>query len=421
MSTAVAVAIMGDGESSVAGAIEAHPQLALIRRCADLAEALALAQAGMVGVVVLSDQPRLNRAVLGEFAAAGVALVAVPSAGSASRELQALGIEHVMDAGAEPDTIADRAAVVAHTVNPVPAALESVPAIPAGDGVVIAVWGPTGAPGRTTLAVNIASECAVGDGEAIVVDVDTYGGAVAQALGLLDEAPGVAALARASLHGTLTDDVLWRHLLAVGEGLKVLSGISRADRWPELSRSALDGVWPLLRRYSPVTVVDCGFSVAQDEEALYDTRAPQRNGATLSALAAADAVVVVGSAEPLGIQRLVQALAELDEVAELMCPRLVVANRVRSSVAGRHPEEAIADALARYSGVEKVWMVPADGKSCDAATLAGQSLRERVPRSPARRAIAVVAAAALVTAQESRAEMAPMSESPRAVAATLTD
>ncbi len=413
--------MMGDGESVVAGAIEAHPQLALVRRCADLAEALALAHAGMVGVAVLSDQPRLNRAVLADFTAAGVAVVAVPTTASASSELRALGIEHVMDADADPVTIADRTATVAHTLVPAAAAPESAPAAPAGDGVVIAVWGPTGAPGRTTLAVNIAAECAAADDEAIVVDVDTYGGAVAQALGLLDEAPGIAALARASLHGTLTDDVLWRHLLSVDGGFKVLSGISRADRWPELSRSALDGIWPVLRRHSPVTVVDCGFSVAQDEAAMYDTRAPQRNGATLSALGAADVVVVVGSAEPLGIQRLVQGLAELDEVAELMCPRIVVANRVRSSVAGRHPEEAIADALARYSGVENVWMVPADGKSCDAATLAGQSLRERVPRSPARRAIAVVAAAALAAAQESRAELTPVSESPRAVAATLTD
>lgn len=421
MTIAVAVAMMGDDESAVAGAIEAHPQLALVRRCADLAEALALAEAGMTTVVVLSDQPRLNRAVLADFAAVGVVVVAVPTAASASRELTGLGIDHVTEAGADPGLVADLAASAAHTVThtPTPAQL---PVAPDGDGAVIAVWGPTGAPGRTTLAVNIAAECARGPlGEAILVDVDTYGGAVAQALGLLDEAPGIAALARASLHGTLTDDVVWRHLLAVDGGLKVLSGISRADRWPELSRSALDAIWPVLRRHSQVTVVDCGFSVARDEDALYDTRAPERNGATLSALANADAVVVVGSAEPLGIQRLVQALAELDDVAEVECPRVVVANRVRSAVAGRHPEEAIADALARYSSVDRVWMVPADGKSCDAATLAGQALSERVPRSAARRAIATVAAAALDAAGTGTSPSGNPRESPRAQRHVLTD
>ena len=422
MTTAVAVAIMGDGESVVASAVEAHPRLTLVRRCADLAEALALAEAGMASVVLLSDQPRLNRAVLAEFAAAGVVVVAVPTRASASRELVGLGIDHVTELGADPATVAERAAMVARTALPALAVQRHAPAVPEGDGVVIALWGPTGAPGRTTLAVNIAAECAGGpSGEAIVVDVDTYGGAVAQALGLLDEAPGIAALARASLHGTLTDDVVWRHLLVVDHGLKVLSGISRADRWPELSRSALDAVWPMLRRHTPVTVVDCGFSIAQDEEALYDTRAPERNGATLSALTVADAVVVVGTAEPLGIQRLVQALAELDDHPDVDCPRIVVANRVRSSVAGRHAEEAIADAMARYSGVDRVWMVPADGKSCDAATLAGQTLSERVPRSPARRAIGLIASAALEVARANRLGSEIPRESARADAVALTD
>ncbi|WP_430868551.1 AAA family ATPase [Demequina aurantiaca] len=422
MTTTVAVAMLGDRESAVAVAVEAHPDLTLVRRCADLAEALALAQAGMASVVIVSDQPRLNRMVVADLAALGAVVVAVPTTASAGADLAALGIVHVTDAAADPGIVADRAASAAETVVTAPAIPAGIPSAPEENGVIIAVWGPTGAPGRTTLAVNMAAECAAGpQAEALVVDVDTYGGAVAQALGLLDEAPGIAALARASLHGNLTDDVAWRHLLTVDDGLKVLSGISRADRWPELSRSALDAVWPLLRRHSAVTVVDCGFSIAQDEEALYDTRAPERNGATLSALAAADAVVVVGTAEPLGIQRLVQALAELGEHPEVSCPRLVVANRVRGSVAGRHPEEAIADALARYSGVDRVWMVPADGKSCDAATLAGQTLRERVPRSPARRAIAEVALAALAAAQERRVGSVVQSESARAGAPALTD
>lgn len=420
MSTAVALALTGSREGAIAAAIESHPGLTLVRRCVDLAEALALAQAGVVQVVVVSDQPRLNRSVLADFAAAGIVVLAVASSSSAVRELEALGIAQVADAEVEPVTIAAQAASVAVSLVPIPAPARQ-PSSEDGGGVVIAVWGPTGAPGRTTFAVNIAAECAGEPGDALVVDVDTYGGAVAQALGVLDEAPGIAALTRASLHGTLTDEVVWRHLLAVGQNFKVLSGISRAHRWPELSRSALDEVWPMLRRHSAVTVVDCGFAIAQDEDLVYDTRAPQRNGATLSALENADVVVVVGSAEPLGIQRLVQGLSELNDVPEATAPRIVVANRVRSSVAGHNPDEAISDALARYSGVEQVWTVPFDGKSCDAATLAGQTLRERVPRSPARRAMRAVAKAALDCALAEHGATAASRESARADALTLTD
>jgi len=179
----------------------------------------------------------------------------------------------------------------------------------------------------------------------------------------------------------------------------VLSGVTRADRWPELSASALEPVWELLRTQAAVTVVDCGFGLERDEELQYDTHAPQRNGATLSALAAADVVVAVGSAEPLGIQRLVHSLAALDAVVPAeTTPRLVVVNRVRASVAGQRPREAVADALRRYSAVDAVWTVGWDPRACDAAALAGQALGERAPRSAARKGIQAVASAARLAA-----------------------
>jgi len=106
-------------------------------------------------------------------------------------------------------------------------------------------------------------------------------------------------------------------------------------------------------------------------------------------------VVAVGTAEPLGIQRLVHSLATLDAVVPAeTTPRLVVVNRVRASVAGQRPREAVADALRRYSAVENVWTVGWDPRACDAAALAGQALGERAPRSAARKGIQAVAAAA---------------------------
>ncbi|MCB2413575.1 hypothetical protein LGT39_12050 [Demequina sp. TTPB684] len=403
MSIGVLIAVHGARESTVAAAVGAAPGLNVARRCADLSEALAAARAGIGSVVLVSEQPHLHRGVVADFAAAGVVVVGVPSSPDGADRLRGLGISHVLTADDDAGAMLSSLAGAATRVPSHEPAAEASASESEQRGVIIAVWGPTGAPGRTTLAVSMAYDLAVNE-PTIIVDVDTYGGAVAQALGLLDEAPGIAALARASLHGALSEDTVRRHALQAAPGLRVLSGVTRADRWTELSAAALEPVWELLRTQAAVTVVDCGFALERDEELQYDTHAPQRNGATLSALAAADVIVAVGSAEPLGIQRLVHSLAELEAVAPAQTtPRLVVVNRVRAAVAGQRPREAVADALRRYSAVERVWTVGWDPRACDAATLAGQALGERAPRSAARKAIHAVAVAARTAASRAPA------------------
>src|SRR5665811_1845214 len=122
-------------------------------------------------------------------------------------------------------------------------------------------------------------------------------------------------------------------------GLRVLTGMSRADRWPELPAASLEVVWSVARELAAWTVVDCGFAIEQDGALSYDTRAPRRHAATLSALSAADIVVVVGAGDPVGLQRLVRGLGELSGLG-LVAHRVVVVNRVRASASGPRPAEA---------------------------------------------------------------------------------
>jgi MinD-like ATPase involved in chromosome partitioning or flagellar assembly len=258
-------------------------------------------------------------------------------------------------------------------------------------GRVVAVWGPTGAPGRTTVAVNLAAELALVGSHALLVDADTYGGTIAQAVGLLDESPGLAAAARAAGQGGLDTELLARLSPLIASDLRVLSGISRADRWPELPSASLDVVWTVARSLAVWTVIDCGFCVEQDEVLSYDSHAPRRNAATLSALNDADEIVVVGAGDPVGVQRLVRALGDL---AALGLPGhlRVVVNQVRASVAGPRPGEAIATALERYAGVRSPHLVPEDRPTLDSALLEARLLHEVAPGSPVRRAIATLAA-----------------------------
>lgn len=271
------------------------------------------------------------------------------------------------------------------------AAGEGAEELPPGRGRLVAVWGPTGAPGRTTVATTLASEAARLGVPALLADADVYGGVVAQVLGLLDEAPGLAAAARLATTGSLDLPALARLAPVVPPGLRVLTGIARADRWPELRPGALESVWALARSLATLTVVDCGFCLEQDEELSFDTLAPRRNGATLTTLEAADVVVAVGAADPVGLQRLVRGVSELREALPGVAP-VVVLNRVRGGPVGRDHERQLVEALERYAGLHDPVLVPEDRNALDLALRRGEPLAEVAPGSPARKALAALAA-----------------------------
>ncbi|CAA9490667.1 MAG: Type II/IV secretion system ATPase TadZ/CpaE, associated with Flp pilus assembly [uncultured Solirubrobacteraceae bacterium] len=223
------------------------------------------------------------------------------------------------------------------------------------------------------------------------MDADVYGGVVAQVLGLLDEAPGIAAAARLANAGTLDLPALAGLARTVAPDLRVLSGVARADRWPELRPAALEVVLELARSLAATTVVDCSFALEQDEELVYDTAAPRRNGATLTVLAAADTVLAVGTADPVGLQRLVRGLGELKEAVPGVEP-LVVVNRLRGTAVPGDARAEVRAALSRYAGVEQVRFVPLDVAGVDRAVATGRLLGEAAPTSPVRTALAALAA-----------------------------
>ncbi|MGB8651811.1 MAG: hypothetical protein WCD35_14245, partial [Mycobacteriales bacterium] len=272
-----------------------------------------------------------------------------------------------------------------------PVAADPEPQLLPGTGRLVAVWGPTGAPGRTTVALGLASELAGLGWPSLLVDADGYGGVVAQLLGLLDESPGLAAACRLANNGALDLPALAGLARQVSPALRVLTGIGRADRWPELRPAAMEAVLSLAASLAAVTVVDCGFCLEQDEELSYDTMAPRRNGATLAVLEQAETVLAVGTADPVGLQRLVRGLADLKEAVPGTRP-VVVVNRLRASAVPGDAEAEVRAALARYAGIEDLTVVPLDVAGVDTAVAAGQTLAEAAPGSPARLAIRALAA-----------------------------
>ena len=261
-----------------------------------------------------------------------------------------------------------------------PAALASAP-----PGQVVAVWGPAGAPGRSTLAIELAAELSRGHHHVCLVDADTHAPALALMLGLSDEGPGFAAACRQAERGLLDAAELERIAAPVGVGdgrIDVLAGINRAGRWPELSERRVTGALEACRAWAAHTVVDVASSVERDEEIVSDViDGPRRNAATLAALHAADRVVAVLAADPLGVARFLRAHAEL-RASIGATPVTVVANRLRPGTLGVDAHGQIRRTLERFAGIRDVWFVPQDPRSVDAALLTARPVADTAPRSP---------------------------------------
>lgn len=464
MSLPVITGVAPRWESSLATLVGRSGRAHLQRRCADVAELVGVAAAGLARLAVVSSDFRgLDRSVVEALAEADVLVAALhpPGDETAARTLRRWGLSAVLPAdltdeafeaavvglvdgadegdedasqdGAHEQTGADRSRteIGAHAPAVAPPSTRSVAdeasewlaregsaaderyqqaeaappggpgqpgrsgagaddhdsgaALPVEPGQVVVVWGPHGSTGRTTVAVNLASELADPLHPVVLVDADTYGASVAQTLALLDEAPGLAAAARAADQGVLDDAALARLAPEVRPGLRVLTGLPRGDRWPEVRDSALADVLEQCRQVARHVVVDVASPVEQDEELAFDTAAPRRNGATLTALDAADSVLVVGTGDPLGLQRLVRALDALSEVCR--APRHVVVTRVRPGPVGPEPGRRIREALHRFAGADDVVLVPEDREALDAAMLSGGTLAEVRPGSPVRQTL----------------------------------
>ncbi|MGO1768696.1 MAG: AAA family ATPase [Microbacterium sp.] len=250
------------------------------------------------------------------------------------------------------------------------------------DGPIVAVWGTHGAPGRSTVAAELAVELARLGGRAALVDADTHAPSLATALGLAEDSPGIAAACRKAEAGLLDAAELTRISAPLASAaVDVLTGLNRPSRWPELSADRVAGALRACRGWVDHTVVDTAASIERDEEIVSDLDGPRRNAAALAALGEADRVVAVVAGDPVGIARFLRAHAELRAHVG-STPVHVVVNRVRAGALGVDARGQIRRTLSRYAALDDVSFVPYDRRAADGALLAAQPAGEIVPRSP---------------------------------------
>jgi len=379
-----------DWEPAALSVLERSPGIVVLKRCVDLDDLLAAAASEQAdAAVVAADLPGLDATAADQLRRLGVRPVAVVPPGAAGDVARARAARAGLGPVVAEDALGQLPAALTAPVEAEDAqAQPDVPPDPASAapsreplrGRVVVVWGPAGAPGRTTVATAVASELARRRLSTVLVDADPYGGAVAPLLGVLDEVSGLLSAARLSAAGELS--VRFATVLrSYAPHLGVVTGLPRADRWAEL-RPGLVGEIAGHARSSGFVVVDTGFSLEDDGvQALGRTT---RNQLTLDALDAADELVVVGSPDPVGLARLARALVDLREHTSL--PAHVVVNRMRPTLGWTEREiTGMLGGVVRTAGVR---FLPDDRASVDEAAVAGRSLVETAPDTALARAVA---------------------------------
>jgi Mrp family chromosome partitioning ATPase len=403
----------------VAGLERLYTDVTIDRRCADLTELIAVARMGRVdAVLIIGTTHQVTETTVHNLRRDVSAVVAISDLASERARLGELGLTTFDDAVTAAELAhalrseasqQGQQSLACHTAEDADfeammeaQGLTESPGHSPEDQAsstnnsrgITAVWGTAGAPGRTTVAVNLAAELALSGRSVLLIDADTYGASVTVHLGLLEESAGIAQVCRAAEFGNLDSEVLLRATSGVDVAharFDVLTGLPRSHRWTELRPRALNRVLTMCRdRYDHV-IVDLASEITSDHEWGYEQPAVQRNAAARTVLSAADDALVIGVPDPIGFSRLIKAVQQLaDELPEAPPPQVVV-NKLRRDVVGRAPRRQLSDAwlqLGHHAPITT--FLPWDPAVCDVALRAGQVLAEAASDSALRRQIAAL-------------------------------
>jgi cellulose biosynthesis protein BcsQ len=361
------VTLAGDPEreAELAPRLATDPSVELYLRCVDRVELLAAMRSGAIDSIISVGAPGwFDAEAATEAGRSGIRVVGVADNALETEALEERGAT-VLDARASIGEIID----ACRSARPVTPAAVTVP-IESRPGQVIGVWGPKGAPGRTTIAIELAYALAETTEATVLMDADPYGGDALQLLGVIEELPTVvwAAAAAASAEGR-RDFV--ENLRRVGRrGPLLVPGLPRADLWPEVTDYGFTELIKLLAAQTRFLLVDIGFCLESTSFGGPDGR----NMMALATLERADRVIAVCRADVVGVKNFIWSFESLREQVEDERVSIVL-NRVRGE--GREIDEL----LFRHTGIRSSAVLPDASIDFRKAAEQGKALHEVRPTS----------------------------------------
>ena len=236
-------------------------------------------------------------------------------------------------------------------------------------GKIVLIRGAAGAPGRSTLALNLGHALGMAGVPTIVVDADMCAPSLAMMAGASLQWAGIAVACSMASRGRFDSAALDSLVHGIGGSASLMSGLSRADRWREVQVDDLLSVLEKARHEVAVVLIDTAAWTAEaDGDDLYDDM--QRSSILNALTEHADMCITVGGGNPLAVSRLVTLLEDVPVDGQF-----VVVNRVSSAITGPQPEKALRSILGTRCQLDQLLCIP-ETSDVGTALLAGRPIRE---------------------------------------------
>jgi MinD-like ATPase involved in chromosome partitioning or flagellar assembly len=249
----------------------------------------------------------------------------------------------------------------------------------------VCVWGPAAA-GKSTVALNLATELALLDKRVLLVDADAEAPVLAVMLGITENPPGLTAALRLVQSDRL-DEAQWSRVTERIEfertGFDFLAGLSSPRRWPELRAEAIEKLLSWLAPRYDFVIFDVAANL--DPNLIDSERLQPRSEATNYLVSHAQLTLAICAADVISVNRFLWAVRELKPNTFT-----TIANRLRSQALGSSPNRQLADTLHHFAKLSPHTFLPEDS-ACDASLLAAKPLALQAKNSKLREALRLLA------------------------------
>lgn len=252
--------------------------------------------------------------------------------------------------------------------------------VPLEHGLVVAVWGPPGSPGTTSLAITLAGLLSELSAQVVLIDGDTYSSSVAQNLNLSQTGSGLLAACRMARVETVEATAL-RSCMVEYTGrrsrFQVMTGLLAPEKFADIDLLALRRVFEVLRREGYVIVIDLAGPLEQFPHEVIG--GPLRNGIQRVVLENADHIVAVTRPTATHTTRFLRQWPLLSSLAPQATTRVLM-NAVLKGESAAANEATYA--LWTHAGIDEVVSLPNDRSSFVRADSDGVTIGDLPTRSP---------------------------------------